>query len=158
MISANNACDYIVTMLDEAGEELNLLKLQKLLYYAQAWYLAFYKKPLFSDKFQAWIHGPVCRPIYNRFSSTKSLYSNLSLSDRCDDFNLGKIPVAIRRHLDGVLEVYVKFSGSQLEDMTHSEDPWKIARKGYRTSERCEVELDEALMCTYYGARLTKNG
>jgi len=154
MITANNACDYIVTMLDEAGEELNLLKLQKLLYYSQAWHLAFYSKPLFGEKFQAWIHGPVCRPIYNRYSATKSLYSSVSLSDISSPFDLKSIPVAARRHIDCVLEAYAKYTGAQLEDMTHSEDPWKQARKGCRPSERCEVELDEKIMGDFYRARL----
>jgi len=41
----NLVCDYIIQRVLTGGEKLNVLKLQKLLYYVQAWHLAFYKKP-----------------------------------------------------------------------------------------------------------------
>ena len=39
----NDVCDYIIVKLDDGGESLNLLKLQKLVFYVQAWHLAFFK-------------------------------------------------------------------------------------------------------------------
>ena len=41
------------------------LKLQKLLFYCQAYHLAYFKEPLFDEDFEAWVHGPVCRIIYD---------------------------------------------------------------------------------------------
>ena len=46
------------------GGALSVLKLQKLLYYVEAWHVAFFNKMLFDDEFQAWVHGPVCVPIF----------------------------------------------------------------------------------------------
>ncbi|MGR5987198.1 Panacea domain-containing protein [Bacillus sanguinis] len=45
------------------------LKLQKLAYYAQAWHLALngIDQPLFKDKIEAWVHGPVCPSLYSVF-------------------------------------------------------------------------------------------
>ena len=40
-------------------ESMTHLKLQKLCYYAQAWYLTIYGQRLFNEEFQAWLHGPV---------------------------------------------------------------------------------------------------
>ena len=57
-------------------------------------------------------------------------------------------------HLNDVLEAYAQFRGSQLEALTHSEEPWKEARQGYRPSERCEREISETTMQRYYAARL----
>src|SRR5688500_5047510 len=34
------------------------VKLQKLLYYAQGWLLAWYREPLFTDAVEAWAWGP----------------------------------------------------------------------------------------------------
>ncbi|TOQ55495.1 hypothetical protein CGG93_24970, partial [Vibrio parahaemolyticus] len=85
MIKINDLADYIITKLSEGGESLNNLKLQKLTYYCDAWHLAFYDEKLVDTNFQAWIHGPVCRELYDRFSSSKSLYSEISLNDCADD-------------------------------------------------------------------------
>jgi len=150
----DDACDYIIVKVKEAGESLNLLKLQKLLYYAQAWHLAFYKRPLFDGKFQAWVHGPVSRDLYDRFASTKSLYSEMSEEDVRIDFDMSSVPEDQASHIDSVLEAYAGVSGTQLEDLTHHETPWISARGGRRPSERCEVEIDESLMGEYYADRL----
>ena len=155
MIAIDDACDYIILKLCEGGESLNHLKLQKLLYYAQAWHLAFNGgKPLFDGRFQAWVHGPVNRHIYDRFAGSKTLYSDVLESDMRTEFDLGKLNNEACEHIDGVLEVYAKFSGTQLEDLTHREEPWIRAREGFRASQRCEREIDEQIMAHYYAQQI----
>lgn len=153
----NQASDYIILKLTEAGEELNQLKLHKLLYYAQAWYLAFYGKKLFEEDFQAWVHGPVNRTLYDRFASTKSLYSEIERNEIAPEFELNSLSEQDKNHLDTILEAYAKFSGVQLEEMTHQETPWIEARKGYRSSQRCEELINCEVMKEYYAARLKVN-
>ncbi len=41
------------------------MKLQKLCYYCQAWYLAWNNEPLFDEEFEAWASGPVCKELYD---------------------------------------------------------------------------------------------
>lgn len=154
MISINKLADYIITKLSEGGEELNNLKLQKLAYYCDAWHLAFFDKKLVDVDFQAWIHGPVSRELYDRFSFSKSLYSDISLEDRSPDFQM-EFESSYATHIDTILEAYGKFSGAQLEEMTHREKPWIEARKGYRPSQRCEEVLDNAVIRDYYKSRLS---
>ena len=48
-------------------ESMNQRKLQKLCYYAQAWHYALCGTPLFDADFEAWVHGPVNRDIWNYF-------------------------------------------------------------------------------------------
>jgi uncharacterized phage-associated protein len=153
-MTIQDACDYIIVKVRAGDESLSLLKLQKLLYYVQAWYLAFHSSTLFDGKFQAWVHGPVNRQIYDRFSATKSLYSEVSKSDISEDFDPDKIPTKSRNHIDAVLDVYAKYTGAQLEALTHEESPWVNARKGYSASARCENEISETAMQKYYSARL----
>lgn len=152
-MTLDDACDYIILKTTEAGEHINLLKLQKLMYYVQAWHLAFEGSPLFNGRFQAWIHGPVSRDLYDRFRETKSLYSEVTPKDVRDEFNPALLSEQDRLHIDSVLEEYAGLSGTQLEEMTHREAPWIEARKGFRPSERCEVLLDETLMGSYYRRR-----
>jgi len=155
MVTIHQVCDYIIVALDEAGESLSLLKLQKLLYYTQAWYFAFYEKPLFDGKFQAWVHGPVNRVIYDRFLNTKSLYSEVGREDLLNDANQeAPMPDNVNQHIDDILDVYAPYTGSQLESMTHNEEPWQKARDGFSPAQRCETNIDEALMGKYYAGRL----
>lgn len=152
-MTLNDACDYIILQTTEGGEPLNVIKLQKLVYYAQAWHLAFYGRPLFEGKFQAWVHGPVSRELYDRFAATKSLYSRVTREDMQEGFDPGVLPEKERAHIDGVLEIYARFTGSQLEQLTHRERPWNVARGDCRPSDRCEHEIDEDLMREYYASK-----
>jgi uncharacterized phage-associated protein len=155
-MNIQDAADYIILKLSDAGEHINLLKLQKLAYYSEAWYLAIEKKPLTGSEFQAWIHGPVSRELYDRFKDVKSLYSAATRDDIRDGFDPERLDVEERAHIDRVLEVYAPFTGSQLESMTHDELPWKEARQGYGATERCEVVIKAETMRDYYGERLSK--
>jgi uncharacterized phage-associated protein len=149
-----DAADYIMLKVCEAGESLNPLKLQKLAYYSEAWSWAIAGKHLTGSPFQAWIHGPVSRELFDRFKDVKSLYSPAELADIRPEFNPENIDPQERAHIDRVLDAYARFTGSQLETMTHAEDPWIEARKGYGPTERCEVAIKTELMQRYYGARL----
>lgn len=154
-ITLTETANYIIHQTTTNNTNTNFLKLQKLVYYAQAWNLAIKKRPLFEGKFQAWVHGPISRELYDQFATTKSLYSPITKDNI--DFDPNKIDPQDRTHIDTVLEVYATFTGSQLEEMTRQEDPWLTARNGYKPSQRCEKEIDEDLMRDYYTNRLTLN-
>lgn len=155
MATINDVCDYIISKVAQDG--LSLLKLQKLLYYCQAWHLAFDKGQLFRGRFQAWVHGPVNREIYDRFKDKKALYDAVSDDDIRADFSYENITVEQRAHIDAVLNVYCKFTGDQLEAMTHEEEPWITARCGIPLHQRCENNIDEELMGGYYKSRLAQD-
>lgn len=146
----DDVCDYIIL---KHGDGLTHLKLQKLMYYAQAWHLALYREPLFQGKFQAWIHGPVNREIYDRFRDQKSLYGLIHTDDIRQTFDMDDIRVEVTAHLNEILDEYARFTGSELEELTHTEAPWIEARKGFRPSQRCETEIDDNLMAHFYGER-----
>ena len=150
----DDVCDYVISRLDEEGRHVNVLKLHKVLYYCQAWSLAFGEGRLFDDKFQAWVHGPVSRSIYDRYKDTKTLYSTVSLEDVRKSFSVKSIPRPSRETIKAVLEKYGGLTGDQLEQMTHRERPWKLARKGLADNERSEVEISEKVMKDFYGERL----
>lgn len=154
MININDVTDYIVVKLTEGRQGLNVLKLHKLLYYVQAWNLAFGNGPLFPGKFQAWVHGPVSRDVYDRFVSSKGMYSSLRMEDVRPDFDPRAISEEARAHIDAILEVYGPLTGDQLEEMTHREDPWLNAREGLSPAARSEKVLSEDDMKNFYSKRL----
>lgn len=147
-------CDFIIIEATKYGKSLNQMKLQKLLYYSDAWYIAFFKKPLFEEKFQAWIHGPISPQVYDRFANSKDLYSMVTKEDVSGSFSFENIPKPVKTHIRNTLKVYHKFSGSELEEMSHQEGPWIKAREGYGPTQSCKVELDKEFTGKYYAARL----
>lgn len=155
MYTANQITDYTIFRLTiEDNKSVVNLKLQKLLYYIQAWHLAFYDKPAFDGKFQAWVHGPVNREIYDRFNPTKYLHSDITGEDILDLKATDGIDPDTKAHIDTILEFYAKYSGTELEIMTHREEPWIAARKGLPDTARCENVIDENLMKSFYKSRL----
>lgn len=155
MATIRQISDYVIFRCKAEGDtDLSNLKLQKLLYYIQAWHLAFYNKRAFEGEFQAWIHGPVNREIYNLYKDSKYLYSEMTLNDIENLDDVENLDRDLRLHIDAILDGYAKFSATQLEVMTHSEEPWLEARKGYAPNERCERPISDETMLRYYAARL----
>lgn len=98
-------------------------KIQKLCYYAQAWYCALYDgTPLFADEIQAWVHGPVVPSLYPVFADYK--WTDIP---KCE-FDASSLDEKAVNVLDAVYNTYGGFSGDQLESLTHSEKPWIESR------------------------------
>lgn len=155
MATVQAVTDYIIMQVSEEGRELSLLKLQTLLYYSQAWSLVHNENPLFPEKFQAWVHGPVCREVYDRFKDRYMLYSDIPQTEIPEEFNPDtQLDNQERDLINAVLEGYASFSGTQLEQMTHQEEPWTEARVGVAPAARSENELNEDTMRKFYKARL----
>lgn len=150
----NDVADYIILSLnsDESFSLINL-KLQKLVYYIQAWCLGIKGDAFLSGRFEAWVHGPVCRPLYDRFKDTKSLYAVVDVSDVLNKNAKSVFEKDDAEFIDYILENYARFSGSQLEAMTHSEKPWIDARKGVAPMDRCENEITIESMRDFYGKK-----
>jgi uncharacterized phage-associated protein len=127
----NDVADYICIEAIRAGAPISVLKLHKLLYYVQAWHLAFFEKPMMPEQFQ---YSPIIK----------------------GDLQQGALIISAeaKRHIDSVLEVYMQYSATQLEELTHQEDPWIKAREGYGPTDRCEVPIDEKLMGSFYRKRV----
>ena len=141
--TAKTVADYIIRFSQEHGDLVTNLKLQKLVYYAQAWYLALYDKPLFDEELQAWINGPVQPELYDRFKS----YKWNPISDRPEKVEL---PEQIKDHLIEIIEVFGKYQAYYLERMIQGEDPWLNARRGIPWDEHATVAIEKQDMQTYY--------
>ena len=148
-ITANTIADYFLTKLREVGDNISHLKLQKLVYYAQAWFLALYDKRLFAEEFQAWIHGPVVPSVYDRFKKNgwKPILAKVDKPQLSDD---------IQEHLEEILRVFNKYTALDLEIMTHSELPWMEARGNTPATERSRATISQQSMKEYCLSLLEK--
>lgn len=153
MSTIDDIVDYIIIQvkLEDKNASLINLKLQKLLYYIQAWSYAILEKPMFEGEFQAWVHGPVNRYIYDRFAPTKNLYSEINLDD-CLNKNV-QLSDKDKEFVDFILCNYLKYSGAELERLSHSEEPWIATRGDLGVNERCEKVISPKLMKDFYEKR-----
>jgi len=134
----------------EAGDTITHLKLQKLLYYAQAWHLANTGEPLFDEEIQAWTHGPVVPSVWRAYREKR--WEPLELVDRLPDLNK-----YTQNYLDRVFQVYGGFTAKRLELMTHNEDPWKEARGDLPLEASCQNVISHDTMRRYYRKRISGN-
>lgn len=144
-ISSASTANFLLIESRERGDILTNLKLQKLLYYAQAWYLAIHNKSLFSEDFQAWIHGPVLPSQYQRFKKFEwrpILEEGITLPALKDE--------NIKAHLIEIVDVFGVENASALELMTHNEMPWKQARKGIPVNQHSTAIISKESMRTFY--------
>lgn len=150
--SAQRLADFILFSASKREIHLTNLKLQKLLYYSQAWYLAIAGKPLFDERIEAWIHGPVVPPVFGNFKHFRaSIIDEIPVDAKIEP---GDVRRPIQDHIDEILDVYGAFSGSQLESLTHREDPWLDARNGVAADEPSNNIISHDSMMSFYRARL----
>jgi uncharacterized phage-associated protein len=121
-------------------------KLQKLVYYCQAWSLIWDEQPLFPDEIQAWADGPVVRRLYD-------LHAGQFNISRIEGGDSSKLTGTERETVDVVLEAYGCKSSAWLRNLTHLEPPWKDARTqaGLNEGERGNAVITTDAMVQYYG-------
>lgn len=149
MASVFDVAKYI---LEKLGE-MTTWKLQKLVYYSQAWSLVWDDRTLFGDDFEAWANGPVVRSLFRIHKG--QLYVKADNLDSCGDSS--NIDDQARETIDAVLEAYGKLSGRQLSDIAHSERPWKEARGDTPAGESCDGIIDKDVMIDFYTGLLAND-
>jgi uncharacterized phage-associated protein len=144
-ISPNNTANFLLVECRERGEVLTNLKLQKLLYYAQAWYLAIHNKPLFEEDFQAWVHGPALPSQYKRFKKFEwrpILEEGIVAPELKNE--------QVTAHLIDIVNIFGVETASALELMTHNERPWQEARKGVPSDQPSVSVISKQSMLEFY--------
>lgn len=124
------------------------MKLQKLVYYSQAWAVTRLGRPLFSESFQAWAHGPVCYELFD-------LHRGQFVVSNWPKGTPEVLDPDARRILEGVIKHYGSMSAQELSDLTHREAPWSEARKGLPPGFRSTAEISHASMRDFYSKQPT---
>lgn len=139
------AFDVAAFILRECGE-MSAMKLQKLVYYSQAWHLVWEERPLFNERIEAWANGPVVPELYDRHRGQFEVTIDMVQGD-ADALDEGEA-----ESVRAVLEGYRKFTSQQLSDLTHAERPWLEARRGLGPGDRGNSEITRAALMEYYSA------
>ena len=173
--SAFAVANYFLDLVKKDGVKITPLKIQKLVYIAHGYHLAFTARdnppngsPLVNDEFaEAWRYGPVFPSLYHHFKR----FGGDPITEFAEDIEFsydddtGKLdtksitpkidpndefPCAL---LNKIWEVYGEYTGLQLSDITHREGtPWEKTwkrRKGFRNAHILNKDIKE-----YYRNRI----
>ncbi len=161
MVNILDMAKYTILRLLQNGNSITPLKLQKVLYYLQAWYMVyFHKELLFDNQPEAWVNGPVYRSVYDEYK-LMGMYDQFSMSD------FGLEPDDVPNVLNGlkdsmnlsgrgwnlvedVLRHYGSMSQDRLVFLTHSQAPWNEARRGAQPFAYSEQKISFNSMYDYY--------
>lgn len=146
LLSPTKLANFLLFESRERGEVLTNLKLQKLIYYAQAWHMALKDKPLFGEDFEAWIHGPVLPSQYQRFKT----YQWRPITEEVVDGAVSDD--ALNSFLAEIIDVFGSETAVALELMTHRETPWLQARGGIAPHLASNTKIEKAVMRDFYRA------
>lgn len=138
--------DQVAKYVLQLVGSVTTMKLQKLVYYCQAWSLAWDEVPLFEEDFQAWANGPVCPELFKHHKG--HFIVNESIFADTDDYDFSDDQIET---IKTVIDYYGDKSPQWLSELTHKEDPWKNARGGCPAGSNCTNVITKESMQQYYG-------
>jgi uncharacterized phage-associated protein len=129
---------------DGLADTIDQMKLQKLLFYAHAWHLAYGRGPLFENDFEAWPWGPVVRDVYVQTKSSGRSAVKTALSDlrRAANGSYGLqtpdgVCDSLKPFIESVWQTLKAYSGIQLSNSTHADgEPWTIVASAIGTGAK----------------------
>ena len=133
----------VARYLLETYGPMSAMKLQKLVYYSQAWSLVWDDRPMFDEPLEAWANGPV---VYDLYQTHRSQFT----VQECPKGDVAHLDKDARETIDAVWKFYGDKSAQYLSDLTHLESPWKNARQGLAPGEVSRNEITIAAMHEYY--------
>ncbi len=139
-----SALDVAAAVLARMGR-LDGWKLQKLVYYCQAWHLVWHAEPLYHEGIEGWRDGPVCPALWeahrNQFDVTRI------------EGGVGpRLNAQQQVTVDAVVGRYGQLSGRELRALTHSELPWIESRRGHCEGDRGNAPITPAAILAYHKA------
>jgi len=148
-ISALRVAEYFIDKANRDKKPLTNKKLQKLLYYAQVWSLVLNEEKLFSERMEAWVHGPAIPVVYRRYKNFE--FNPIQIDTDDISFGFSKKQMDL---LENIWSVYGKYNAEYLEALTHSELPWQEARKEISASEPSSNIISLSTAKKFYAGKL----
>jgi len=148
IVTPDLVAKYFLLKAKEDGDLVSPLKIQKLVYYAYAWYLVHKNKKLFNEGIEAWPNGPVVPSLYKQLKKYGSSPINIEEFTKVKnekEYNslTSVIPKEAKTLLDGVYSTYMAFTPFELVMLTHNEKPWKEARKGLLPTQKSNNKIED---------------
>lgn len=140
--SVSDVARYVLKWLGATSA----MKLEKLVYYCQAWSLVWDERPMFRERIEAWASGPVTPALYVQHRGKFTVVED-DIPGNPDNLDQDALDT-----IGAVIEFYGEKTAQWLSDLTHKEDPWADARKGLPDGARSQEEITLAAMGEYYSS------
>lgn len=162
-MTALDVSRLVIAWLHSNGEEVSNLRLQKLLYYIQGWHLAYFEgDPMFEDVPEAWIRGPVYPKVYHEYKQHGWNDIKIPSEPSDDDDAISKLATEIGvspdqyKLVESVLSKYQSLTPTQLEMLTHQEDPWLKSREGLSPLQGSNRDIPHEVISEFFSEKLRK--
>lgn len=132
----------------QKAEEVTPMALQKLLYFAQAFFHALYDTDLFIGDCQAWTYGPVYPEVYRQYSDCGCKPIPRPSPEMMEDFSEFTTREIVL--MDTIVDVFGMYSGGILSRITHNERPWIETRGNLPPNDRSAATIDKKLIDDYF--------
>lgn len=149
MYCVMDVCRYIISYCNKKDYPLSNLKLQKLLYFIQAYFLLTFNHPCFRENIEAWDFGPVVPEAYH----TYKIYGAHSIPYVFyDPYHDGEDVISEddKRSIECVLDRFARYTSTELVAATHRQAPWKNV---YNPYERHIIISNESIKTYFEGLR-----
>lgn len=147
MVTSLKVANLFLCWANREGDLITNLRMQKLLYYAQAWHLVYFRNALFNETIEAWELGPVVPEAYREFKK----FGYTSIKYREDGEEQKPFSSKQLEYLKSCYDTFMKFSAHELVNMTHNESPWANA---YANAKSTVIEHKS--MQEFYSRMLTQ--
>ncbi len=129
---------YVINYSNTKGYGISNLKLQKILYFIQAYFLTEDEMtPCFSDDIKAWDFGPVVPRAYHeykQYGGGNIPFISSYYTDTPNIWNVERIPFddtvinkKDKEKINSVVDMFRNTSATDLVTLTHNQAPWKNA-------------------------------
>lgn len=141
-----DVCRYVINFSNDKDYGISNLKLQKVLYFIQAYFLISANKKCFNERIEAWDFGPVVPEAYREYKQFGSGdIPTVSFVVDFDEENIWDskvqqykddvIKIEDKSLIDAVVDKFSDYSATDLVSITHRQAPWKEAYQQGRNNE-----------------------
>lgn len=140
---------HVINYSNTKDYGISNLKLQKILYFIQAFFLVSTPEKCFEERIEAWDFGPVVPEAdreYKQFGSGD--IPPISYIVKFDDEDIWESKVikytddiiseADKRRIESVVDKFADYSATDLVSITHAQTPWKEA---YKKGQNTEITI-----------------
>ena len=150
MANINDASNFFIDLaLNGENDLITNMRLNKMLYFAQAMSLVKLNAPIYQDEIEAWAYGPVIPSIYNKYKTYgRKEIEEVDGNYTSDCFSSDELEILLY-----TVNSYDKYSTNELVRLTHVKGgPWDVA---YNIKNNKIISKDE--IRNYYKTNIIEN-
>lgn len=121
---------YVVCYSNKKNYGITNLRLQKILYFIQAYFLKIKKEPCFKEDMEAWDFGPVVPCVYQKYKK----FGAGQIPDYTEPVDCFLNDYSGKKIVDGVIDLLSSYQTFDLVDITHHQSPWLESYESARSN------------------------